>query len=160
MFKIKLIYLTCVEEAPTMSPLLWRWWTAAKVLSIDVTVALPVQGSFSLSILPQTRGQTRLNFLPLHFLLFRTILHALRGGSQREQGRDGEKKEEREGPPWGHPSPLILPLITVLTVSPRLNNNRGSSLVASLCVLIMFTGRIITQAGRRAHAALSRSLYN
>ncbi len=75
-------------------------------------------------------------------------------------GESEGEEEEREGPPWGHPSPLILPLITILPVSLRLNNNRGSSLVASLCVLIMFTGRIITQAGRRAHTALSHSLYN
>lgn len=40
-----------------MPPLLWRWWTAAKVLSIAVTVALPVQGSVSLSILPQAVGR-------------------------------------------------------------------------------------------------------
>lgn len=47
-------------------------------------------------------------------------------GSQREPG--GE--EEWEGPPWGHPSPLILPLITVMTVRLRLNNNRGFPLCA------------------------------
>lgn len=40
-----------------MPPLLWRWWTAAKVLSTAVTVALPVQGSTSLSILPQAVGR-------------------------------------------------------------------------------------------------------
>lgn len=56
------------------------------------------------------------------------------------------------GTTLGTPFPSDPSLITVLTVSLRLNNNRGSSPVASLCVLIMFTGSIITQTGRRARS--------
>lgn len=59
------------------------------------------------------------------------------GGSQREPGGQ-EQKEEWEGPPRGHPSPLILPLITVMTGRLRLNNNRGFPVCAyyrSLCEL-------------------------
>lgn len=40
-----------------MPLLLWRWWTEAKVLSIAVTVALPVQSSVSPGILPQAVGR-------------------------------------------------------------------------------------------------------
>lgn len=48
---------------------------------------------------------------------------------QREPG-GAEQKEEWEGPPRGHPSPLTLPLITVMTEHLRLNNNRGFPLCA------------------------------
>lgn len=112
-----------------MPSLLWRWWTAAKVLSTAVTVALPVQGTVRLSILPR---QTRLNFLPLNFLLFTTLLLTPLQGSQGEPVGDGEE-EEREGPPLGHPSPLILPLIIVLTESETKQQQRLISCGFTVC---------------------------
>lgn len=111
-----------------------------------VTVAFPEHASISPSILPQAVGRQDSTSCPFISCYSGPLLCALCGGVRGSKGEE----EEREGPPWGHPSPLILPLITFLTVSLRLNNNRGSSLAASLCVLIMFTGEIITQAGRRA----------
>lgn len=59
-----------------------------------MTVGFPVQG------LPQytTTGQeqTRLSFLPLHFLLFRTLQHALSRGVSASRGETQRRKKGRD----------------------------------------------------------------
>ncbi len=98
----KIILLTCIEEAPTMSPLLWRWWTAAKVLSIDVTVVLPVQGRVSLSILPQTVGRQDSTSCPSTSCYSGPFYMASAG----ESGREGRKGGTTLGTPFpSDPSP-------------------------------------------------------
>lgn len=82
----------------------------------------------------------------------------LRGSRKKSEKRRGGGR--KGGTTLGTPFPSDPSPITVPTACPRLNNNRGSSLVASFCAFIMFTGWFITQAGQRAHAALSHSLYN
>lgn len=90
-----------------------------------MTVALPVQNRVSLSILPQTMGRQESTSCP--------SISCYSGPFCMPSAGGGGGEEEREGLPLGHPSLLILLLITFLNVSPRLNNNNSSSGLAQ-CV--------------------------
>lgn len=86
------------------------------------------------------RGQTRLSFLPLRFLLFRTLQRALSGGVRG--GGCGE--EEREGPPRGTPflsdsSPRYRPDCE----SETKQQQEGNLLcVGSVCLLCLLEGSL------------------
>ena len=100
--------LTCAKEAPNT----WGEHAYTSLKVVDSSQSLEHSRDSCVSCASQRqpqyptagRGQTRLNFLPLHFLLFRTLLRALRGGVKGRPGRDGEE-EEREGTTLGTPFP-------------------------------------------------------
>ena len=88
----------------SLPPLLWRWWTAAKDLSITVTVALPVQSSASLSILPQVVGRQESTSCPSTSCYSGPFYMPMWGESDGagERWRGGRK---REGTTLGTPFP-------------------------------------------------------
>lgn len=108
-------------EGDGQKPKSWAW---------ALTVAFPARGcGVSPSIQPQAVGRQVSTSCPSASCYSGTLLRALCGESEGEMERRKRRRKKWEGPLWGCRSP---PLITVLTASLRLNNNRGSSPVASL----------------------------
>ena len=119
-------------------------------------------GGLSHGILPEAVGRQHSISCPSLPVFLDTSMPPPWG--ETEGVRDQEKDQERgeaafETPPPPPPPPhspaLHTPLlIAFLPDSLRLNNNSSSSPVALHCLLMMLTPRIITHAGRRAHATL------
>lgn len=90
------ICLTYREAPNYVPPLLWRWWTAAKVLSTAVTVVLPVQGSVRLGILPQPVGRQDSTSCPSTSCYSGPLCIALCGGVRGSQGQTERRKKGRD----------------------------------------------------------------
>ena len=83
--------------------------------------------SIASCVLPQGRGQTRLNFLRLRFLLFQPLVNDPGRGVRGRAGAEGGKGVRGARAPLAPPSSLIPLHVTSFMSTLRLNNNRPPS---------------------------------